>query len=226
MTRRLAIVAAAVAGLAGLGCAACTPAVNVPPKSTYGAITHTWTGTGPKVAILGDSITVAAWGPLYRNLATDHAVKIAAWWGEGFDGGAFSDRTGTTMMVDAATEYASDPPAVVVSALGTNTVWNAGGHVDDVDTAIANEATAIASFPDACLVRVTIPETSPATGWNRDTAARLNAMSSIWADVTVDWAGAVAGNPALVSSDGVHTTATGTVVRAQMIADAVRACDP
>jgi lysophospholipase L1-like esterase len=196
------------------------PAVVTPPHGRYGEISHTYTGTGPTVAILGDSLTVLGWDALYGDLDTDHAVKIGAWYGEGFDGGSFSDTVGQgPLMPSVAAEYAANQPDVVVIALGTNTVWGAG----DLTAALTNEATAVSAFGDACLVWVTVPADPGASDWDAVGAQQLDAAAT-WADETVDWAGAVAADPTLLTAGHVHTTAAGTAQRAQMIADAVRSC--
>lgn len=203
----------------------CQPnSVAVPSKGTSGVIMHTYTGTGPRVVVLGDSLTVGTWDRLYRDLGQDHAVKIAARFGEGFDGGSFSDAFGRPVMVDAAAEYAADQPAVAVIALGTNTAWHNSARADDIDLALANEATAVAGFGAACLVRVTLPTASTAPGWDPAVAERLNASSAAWTDRTVDWAGTVAARPELLDAGGVHATPEGYRVRAKMIAAAVRSC--
>lgn len=209
-----------LAGIGLLWACGCQPRPAPPPHSTYGETAHQWLGTGPSVAIIGDSLTVAAWDPLYRNLTTDHRVKIAAWFGEAFDGGALSTKLGGTWSTSVVNEYANDPPDVVVVALGTNTAWGTG----DLDLAVANQAAALAAFPAACLVWVTLPLDPGATDWHTDRAAALNELGATWADHQVDWAGAVASTPTLLGADRVHTTTTGTAVRARLISEAVRAC--
>jgi lysophospholipase L1-like esterase len=196
------------------------PAPVAPTRSTYGGVAHDYTGTGPKVAIVGDSLTVLAWNDLYTDLDQDHAVRVAAWFGEGFDGGAFSTKTGVYFAGAVDAEYAPTDPDVAVLALGTNTVWEGG----DLDAALTNEAAAVAQYGTACKVWVTIPVNPGAADWDSAGAQTLNEAASSWADETVDWDAAVTADPSLLTAGHVHTTTHGTEVRAQMIADAVRAC--
>ena len=60
-----------------------------PPALAFGAgqTTDSYTGDGPKVVVLGDSLTVKSWTETYNDLTNDHAVMAAAWDGEGYGGG-------------------------------------------------------------------------------------------------------------------------------------------
>src|SRR5690606_16794865 len=49
-----------------------------------------YTGTGPRVALYGDSLTVAA-TPLLRKMFEDLSVRIVAMNGEGYDGGPWTN---------------------------------------------------------------------------------------------------------------------------------------
>lgn len=201
-----------------LGACSCQPRqVAVPAHAKTGGVMHSYTGTGPRVVVLGDSLTVGIWDALYRNLGRDRSVKVAAIFGEGFDGGAFSTALGDLLLPKAAREYAVDDPSVAVVALGTNTVWDGG----DVDLALANQQAAVAGFGDACLVWVTLVGES---AWDAEGAARLEADAATWADRTVDWAGAVTEHPEYLGDDGIHATPAGYAARASMIAEAVRSC--
>lgn len=220
---RVVLVAVAVAAVV-LACA-CEPRLRTdpPPHTSLGGVATGYTGTGPSVAIIGDSLTVQTWDALYRNLAADHAVEVGAWFGEGFDGGAISDSTGEYEVGNIVDAFTPDQPSVVVLALGTNTSWHNAGHVDDIALALEREAEAVAAFDGSCLVWVTLPSAPGAPLWDDDAAQQLNDAAT-WADRTADWAGAVTAEPTLLKTDRVHATTAGIAVRARVIADAVRAC--
>lgn len=87
-----------------------------------GETEYQWTGDGPKVVILGDSLTVSSRDELRERL-DDVSLKIGAHFGEGLAGGALSAATGSPLMESIATTYSADPPEVAVIALGTNDAW-------------------------------------------------------------------------------------------------------
>jgi lysophospholipase L1-like esterase len=102
-----------------------SPPPSIPPVSRIGASATGYTGSGPKVVILGDSLTVMGWHDLYRRLDRDHAVAIVAWWGEGYNPGRFSIALQAPPLVaDVGTKtFAPTRPDVAVLALGTNDAW-------------------------------------------------------------------------------------------------------
>jgi hypothetical protein len=200
------------------------PPPTWPTHGTSGGVAHTYFGTGPTVDIIGDSLTVMDWDDLYTDLSPDHSVKVAGWFGEGWSGGPFTDRTGVFFAQSVVDEYAADDPDVVVLALGTNDVWHDGAHVDDPVLASTTEHAAVDAFAGSCIVWVTLPDVPGAANWDPVEAQTMNADAATWADQTADWAGAVTADPTLLNAGHVHATAAGYLVRAQLIDDAVGRC--
>jgi hypothetical protein len=135
----------------------------LPPASPGGDIEEEWYGSGPRVAILGDSLTVQA-RPAIRALAAgSYALKIGALYGEGMSGGALSAHRPEPLMPEVVARYAEEPPDVVVLALGTNDVWLEGLGPASFERAW-QEATR--AFDRACTVGVTVTETDDAPGYD------------------------------------------------------------
>jgi lysophospholipase L1-like esterase len=217
--RRLCVLYA-VFGLL-MGCSGGSP--PAPPSLAFGGqIARTYTGDGPKVVVLGDSLTVLSWQQTYNDLTSDHAVMAAAWNGEGYDGGPFSDRVGRggVLMARVAQTYAKTHPDVAVLALGTNDVWNSSRAIGG---ALLEMAAMVNELKPACLVGVTIPEASAASRWNGAGARVLNHALRAWADRVVDWA-RISQAPRITGPDHVHPTKQGADRRAAAIASAVRSC--
>lgn len=208
--------------------AACgSPSHLVPPKrsSALGSIATAFTGRGPKVVILGDSLTLASWDDLYDALDGHYEVEIGAWFGEGYAGGPASDGlrakfgAKTPLLMRVARRYARAHPAVAVLALGTNDAW----RDQPVSRALANMRSMVSEMRPACLVGVTLPAHSIAHGWSEAEADKLNVAMRSWANRIVDWA-TLSRRPGVLSSDGIHTTPVGTKLHADAIAEAVRNC--
>ena len=193
-----------------------------PPLAAGGQIAHTYTGGGMKVVVLGDSLTVLSWDQTYNDLTGDHTVMAAAWEGEGYEGGPFSNRVGGrgALFPKVAQTYAKTHPDVAVLALGTNDVWNSSRSIGG---ALVQMAAMVNELKPACLVGVTVPETSAAGNWNGAGARVLNRAMRAWADRVVDWA-RISQAPGIIRSDHVHPTKRGAERRAAAIASAVRSC--
>jgi lysophospholipase L1-like esterase len=217
--RRLCVLGALLGLLAG--CSGQTHPAP-PPLGVGGQIAQRYTGNGPKIVVLGDSLTVLSWDQTYNDLTGDHAVMAAAWDGEGYGGGPFSDRVGGghALLPAVAQTYAKTHPDVAVLALGTNDVWNSSR---DVGSALVEMAAMVNELKPACLVGVTIPETSAAGHWNGADARVLNHAMRVWADRVVDWA-RISQGPRITRPDHVHPTKQGAKRRAAAIAVAVRSC--
>lgn len=194
------------------------PAPTVAPGA--GAVEANFIGRGPKLAILGDSLTVLEWKRLYAGLEPHYSVAISAWFGEGYNAGKASAVFGhRAMMPYAAARYARAKPRIVVIALGTNDAWNRRSTAG----ALAAMRTMVAGFRGACLVGVTVPEHSTVKGWSNAEAHALNIAMRSWADQIVDWE-KLSKQAGVLGSDGVHTTPAGTALRARAIIDAVDHC--
>ena len=192
-----------------------------PPHGPQGELAAKYTGSGPKVAIIGDSLTMLGWDRLYDDLTANFQVRIAAWYGEGYDGGPFSVvlKSPQPILEGAAASIAESKPSIVVLALGTNDVWSQRNTSQAQSTMRAM----VDMFPGACMVGVTLPEQSDAQSWSPSEARALNDAMRQWAHVVVDWA-TLSRRPGMLGSDHLHTTAAGTRLRADAIASAVEKC--
>jgi hypothetical protein len=194
-----------------------TTAPSPTPDPAFGRIEADYQGDGPKVVVLGDSITVQSRAELQRELA-DYALKVGALRGEGLGGGPFSETFGEGAMLGAARLYAPDDPEVVVIALGTNDAWSA-----DIALPATREAwrTITGFFDSACIVGVTIVEATTAAGYDADEARAINELITADSDQVVDWRELGA---RVTAGDGIHVTPEGAEVRAEAIRRAVDAC--
>jgi lysophospholipase L1-like esterase len=214
-----------VVPLLGVLAAACsgpdaTPAPKAPPVSTSGAFATTYTGHGPKVVILGDSLIVLEWKELYDGLDSRYSVEIGAWFGEGYNPGDFSVALGGPAIIpEVAKTDALSHPAIVVLALGTNDAWSRRS----TSIALSTMATMVREFRGACLVGITLPEHSTVAGWSNTEAHTLNIAMRRWADQIVDWA-TMSARPGNLAADGIHTTHKGTRLRASAIISAIEHC--
>ncbi|MEO6629675.1 MAG: GDSL-type esterase/lipase family protein, partial [Aquihabitans sp.] len=190
-----------------------------PRVARDGEIEQSWHGTGPKVAVLGDSLTVQSKAQLQDELRA-YSVKIGAINGEGLSGGAFSRGLWEPIMPTAARAYAADPPAVLVVALGTNDVW----RTDLSATTFSRAWTELRSeFPRSCLVGVTVTETTRALMYDSMEAKRVNAIIRGDSDVVVDWANR---GPAstYTTGDNIHLTPKGRTLHAALVGDGIQQC--
>jgi hypothetical protein len=114
-----------------------------------------------------------------------------------------------------------DPPAIIAYSLFTN---------DDPSAtdALARAVQSTASRPGGCAVWATIVR-PPYNGVSYDAANRT--LEQLAGDPQLarglrlaDWAGVVAQSPSFVGGDGVHATPDGYRARAQIYADAIKAC--
>lgn len=192
----------------------------VPNPGVYGEIESSFTGSGPKVVVLGDSIMVATRKTL-RSELDGYAVKVAALSGEGLSGGPLSQALGGGSMPEIAGDYAEADPAVVVIELGTNDAWLEELTVDAAEQALAN---IVGEFPEACLVAVSVTESAQAEGYDDAEAAKINESLVGVADQLVDWPKLSSEQPGSLKPDGIHPTERGTKVLASAVAEAVDAC--
>lgn len=183
-----------------------------------GEVESEYSGSGPSVVVLGDSIADVSRRELHRVLDPHYRTKIAAVWGEGFASGPLSAAIaeGRAVMLEAAAEYARDTPATVVIALGTNDAWNPRLELDTAEDAMGQM---VAEFPDSCIVGVEINEWSRAENYNRGEAAALNEQLRALADVVVP-----ALQPSDVSDDMIHPKAEGRMAFARAIGSGVGQC--
>ena len=195
----------------------------LPPYERISDIEHTYLGSGPKVAIVGDSLAAFS-RPELRAQLSGYAVKIAASWGEGFGGGPISRSFGSDVDIlgEAAHHYetARDRPAALVVALGTNNAWNPKltlAMVDDAWDQIASD------YRGKCLVAVTVNDTSAAEGYDNAKARAVNHRLRQRADVIVDWA-ALGTSDTYTGPDHIHLTPAGYQYRAELIRKAVDSC--
>lgn len=201
-----------------------TPTTSVvapdPPSSPGGDIEREWYGTGPKVAILGDSLTVQA-RPHLRELAGgSYALKIGALYGEGVSGGALSINLPEPIMPAVIDQYAEDPPDVVVLALGTNDVWQRQIGLASFER---EWHSATRSFPDACIVGVTATETDEAWMYDPDEARQINRVIRRTVDVVVDWSSR-GSSDRYTDTDHIHLTAEGRAHFAELVMAGVDRC--
>ena len=197
------------------------PVADDRPSSPGGDIEHEWFGRGRSIAVLGDSLTVQARDHL-RGLLADDALKVAALFGEGMSGGPLSEGIGSPIMPAVVREYADDPPDVVVVALGTNDVWQPGLGLASFER---SWHTMTRSFDEACIVGVTVTETTGALRYSADDAATVNRVIRRTADVVVDWA-ELGSDPRYTGADQIHLTEEGRRRFAQLIARGVDRCPP
>lgn len=196
------------------------PAAKVPPVGNAGGIATTYTGSGPKVVILGDSLTVLEWNDLYEGLDSRYSVRIGAWKGEGYNPGPFSVAAfhGQAIIPYVAKRWARSHPAIVVIALGTNDALSR--HSTSI--AISTMDRMVREFRGACMVGITIPENSTVASWSNSEAHALNLAMRSWADQIVHWT-PISDRPGILS-DGIHTTPKGTQVRTDAIISAIERC--
>jgi lysophospholipase L1-like esterase len=189
------------------------------PESPLGLIEEAYQGDGPRVVVLGDSLTVQSREALGRELAA-YALKVGAFQGEGLAGGPFSEGFGGTMMLTTARTYARDDPDVAVIALGTNDAWS-----PDIELPAALDAwrTIAGHFESACIVGVTVTETATAAGYDADEARAINDLIVAGSDQVVEWRELAA---RATDGEGIHLTPEGAELRAAAIRRAVDACSP
>lgn len=190
-----------------------------PDRNRLGGTDHEWVGSGPKVVILGDSLTVSSRSELRERLAHT-SLKIGAHFGEGLGGGPISDAVGSSVMITTSSAYALDPPEVVVIALGTNDAWNPDVGLAD---SVAAWGLIRSHFAGACIVGVTATESATESGYDQGTARTLNELIRSDSGQVVDWA-ATGTSSDLLTDDLIHLTPQGRAHRSDLIADAVDEC--
>ncbi len=223
--RRFTIPAASIltASILAASCSANSPAATTATTATpsgqcrsdnyLGCAEKTFTGSGPTVAVIGDSITYQSRTQLH-NALDDHSVKV-------------SGLVGSTAAENMATarQYAPDRPAAVVINVGTN---DALLSIPTTDTIAAYDQI-IGQFAASCVVVVTISERGTGTTtdghvYSPGRAAAINAWMRGRGERVVDWEAAIAADPTLVVDDGMHPTETGKQRLANLIAAEVSTC--
>ena len=185
-----------------------------------GYVEERFSGTGLRVVMLGDSITAVSRPELHQALS-DHAVKIAAVWGEGFGGGPISRAANDEGMRRHARVYAADQPEVAVLALGTNDAWN-----PDLTLSAALEGLGemVRAFEGSRLVGVTVTERATADGYDAEVARAINAAVEAAVDEVAEWGRACESDRNTFPDDGIHPTPDGSALLAALVADAVARC--
>lgn len=210
--------AVAVLGLGLFGCTTDAPEHATPSCGTVEPIGCTeadYAGSGPKVAVIGDSITHQSRFALHDALV-GHAVRVS---------GLVGITTAEPGLV--VTEFAESSPAVLVLNLGTNDITQGRS----IDAALADYDAILARFPDACTVGVTItthgstePTDPPGPEWSSALAEAFNAAIPARVDAVADWAGAL--DPAVdLTPGGIHPTEAGREHLAEVVSQAVDRCE-
>lgn len=197
------------------------PVIEGAPGEEYGRIDEEYAGSGPRVAILGDSIMAASRAKVIGAL-DGYSVRMGAIVGEGLGGGAISSATGRGDMVEVAHDYAASDPAVAVIALGTNDAWSPRLSSE---AAVAAIREMVEAFDDACVVTVTIVESATADGYDAEEAREiLDALSAVdgvvvnWHEISREHAEDYLG------PDGLHLTPEGSSAFADAVAEGVERC--
>ncbi|MEZ5178192.1 MAG: pentapeptide repeat-containing protein [Acidimicrobiales bacterium] len=197
-------------------------ATSIPPHGSSGMTDDSWYyGAGPKVVILGDSLTNSAHDQLHTALL-DHATAIVSMPGEGFAGGQGTVALGSPSPVMAlrAATFAATGPAVAVVALGTNDASNPllvgtdpMPYIDSI----------FGSFGGSCTVGVLIAESAPWEQYDAAKAVAVNASIRAHADVVVDWR--LHADPGDIDWDGIHLTPQGRTAFTAALRAGVDACE-
>lgn len=190
--------------------------------SALGQIDRVPVGSGPLVAVLGDSLTVSIRDALAAAMS-DRSLLVAAVSGEGWTGGVFTrDNPGDPPVVAAGLEYAALGPAVSVLALGTNDAWSSELPVQAALDQIDRVAGALGG---SCIVAVEIDEDVPEqSAFDTDAARAINEKLRSVAGQVVPWNWAANGGDGLVAEDGIHLTEAGQELRARLTDEAVDRC--
>jgi len=175
-------------------------------------------GQGPKVAILGDSITKRS-EPALRQALHNRSIWITALQGEGLSGGPWK-LLGSSLMVKTADKLRLLKPDVVVIALGTNDAWSPKLTQEAAESAWIHITDELA---DSCIVAVTVTENSNAKDYDTAEAKYLNHLKRTDADVIVDWGSLGQGNR-YTGKDGIHPTQAGEEHFAELVSHGVDQC--
>jgi hypothetical protein len=181
------------------------PVVHAPPEVSA------YEGTGPRVAVIGDSITVISAEDIHAALHPEYASSITA---------AIGIKTDAQLVT--AQRYVATDPSVVVINLGTNDV-----SAHDSPESFRHEMDAIVGlFPDRCVVVTTLTTQPPVSKEFAARAAAYNEYLRTFPHVA-DWDAVLAQavrNGEQLTSDGVHPNDEGQRRYAALLAAAVRLC--
>ena len=192
------------------------PSPGTPDLRDVGEIEEAYTGTGPRVVVLGDSLTAISRQPL-RAALHGHALMIGALWGEGLGGGPISSAVDRRIMQETARAYGATHPEVAVLALGVNDCWLDFLSLDGALEGLRSIAT---SLEGAKLVGVMITETSPVPEFDNERAGLINDALRDRTDVVVEW-GAIEETARYLEADRIHPNPEGSKLFASMVAEGV-----
>lgn len=177
---------------------------------------YTGNPDGPRVALLGDSISYGAVDEIHAALDPTHQVRIHAVTGITFAGSQ-----------ERAVEFGATDPDVVVVELGTNDVWT---NVP-LATITMDLTTLLGEFPAACVVMSTVNEHTQnavsGDGIVYDNAAAHDLNEVIRAQATnlVEWDVAANADAARYLDAGtIHPTPDGEALLAALVQEQVEAC--
>jgi len=159
------------------------------------------------VLVVGDSLTVGD-GPYIQDYLSDMKVTVSAEIGD------------SSPEIFALFQDAYDPSqSIVVFDAGTN-------DSPATPEVLTTQLRAVAdTIGNRCMV---VPTVNGPTIGGVDSSGINRAIYAFAASrpgtQVPDWAGAVAENPSVVGSDGIHPGPDGYAYRAQLIGDAIQAC--
>ena len=181
-----------------------------------GACGHQSAANEPvSVVVLGDSIVQRSVPDIEAELG-DYDLRIAAFVGEGYGGGGFSDDQNGWWARDLARQYSTEGFDVAVVALGTNDALRPDVTPDETAAGVDQ---ILGVWPDeTCVVGVLPRAANDAPGYDQAEAAQVRAAVAEGVDVVVEYGYADDG-------DGIHPRwPDGVVAVGATIADGVRAC--
>lgn len=163
---------------------------------------------GPKVAVIGDSITNMSSDEFHRALDDEFAVSV--------DG---RNSHTVAMMQESADEYARLEPDIVVINLGTNDSYAGGSLAMTAIGLMAMER----KFPNSCVILTTL-STGTLSPYMNSYHAQLNqGIRNRWPSKRyIDWDAIVWDRGTVF--DTIHPTRWGSRRLAEMAEDQVRGC--
>lgn len=186
----------------------------VPPTASAAA-SGARLAPGQDTLVLGDSLALAVY-PYLADLVPDRYVSYV--------GEVGSSTEWALSQVEQLQAQGERIPRVVIVSAGTND-WYARDFRHSATRLLERLG------PKRCVVWSSVARPEVVNGTSVDPAEDLNAVLADLAAThpnlrVLDWAGAATANPAWLTGDGIHPNDEGTMVRAQMFADASYACSP